>query len=125
MKLISSISLSILFMFQSVMSKVDMGCEFQKITLIYLHYKEHKAFDGDSFLDFLIEDYTNNNRIANEHHEVPYHSSHQCSYLTFFFTQQSKDALEIFNYKENLKIYYYSAFFSSTNLDTLLEPPRV
>ena len=130
MNFITSISLSILFMFQAVMPNIDMGCEFEKITAIYSHYQEHKAFDGDSFLDFVIEDYINSDGNAKEHHEnsnhheAPYNNPHQCSHVTAFFTQQSQITLETFNYNENLKFDYYSAFFSSTHLDTLLQPPR-
>ncbi|WP_308992077.1 hypothetical protein QLS71_017500 [Mariniflexile litorale] len=132
MKLITSISLSILFMFQAIMPNIDMGCEFQKIAAIYSHYQEHKTFDGDTFLDFVLEDYILNDGSSKEHHEnsnhheAPLHNSHQCcSHVTFFFPQQSQFILEPFRHKENLKFDYYKVFLSSTYLDTLFQPPRV
>jgi len=118
-------------MFQAIMPNIDMGCEFQKIASIYAHYQEHKEFDGDSFLDFVLEDYINNDGSAKEHHEnsnhheAPIHNSHQCCHVTFFFNQQFHIALEAFNYSENLKFDNYRAFFSSTYLDTLFQPPQV
>lgn len=131
MKLITSISLSMLFMLQAVMPSVDMGCKFQKIAAIYSHYQEHKNFDGDSFFEFIMEDYVLNDDSSKEHHEdsnhheAPFHNSHQCSHIAYFITYQSQFVLENFNFSENTRFDYYNAFFSSAYLDTLFQPPRV
>lgn len=130
MKLITSISLSILFMFQAVMPNIDKGGEFQKIAEIYSHYKDHKVSFGDSFLDFVVTEYLNSDGSAEEHHEnsnhheAPSHNSHQCSHITYFITYQSQSFLQDFNYSENPRFDYYKAFFSSAYLDTLFQPPR-
>jgi len=118
-------------MFQAAMPNIDMGCEFQKIAAIYSHYLEHKTFDGDTLLDFVLEDYILNDGNAEEHHEnsnhheVPVQNSHQCSHVTFYFVQQSHFILEPVNFKETLKFDYYKVSLSSTHLDTLIQPPRV
>ena len=131
MKLITSISLSILFMFQAVMPNIDMGCEFQKIAAIYSHYQEHRVFDGDTFLEFILEDYILNDGSSKEHHEnsnhheAPFHNSHQCSHVAFFFLQQSQFILEPLTYKGNLKFDDYKVSLTSTYLDTLFQPPQV
>ena len=131
MKLITAISLSILFLFQAVMPNIDMGCEFQKIGAMYSHYQEHKEFDGDSFLDFILEDYildddsSKKHHENSNHHEAPIHSSHQCGHITYFLSCQSQFVLENFNFSENLRFDNYNAFFSSAYLDTLFQPPRV
>ncbi len=131
MKLITSISLSIVFMFQAVMPSIDMGCEFQKIAAVYSHYQEHKNFDGDSFFEFIIEDFVLDDDSSKEHHEnsnhheAPIQNSHQCCHITFFILQQSQFNLEPVNFKETLKFDNYNAFFSSAYLDTLFQPPRV
>lgn len=123
--------MSILFMFQAAMPNIDMGCEFQKIAAVYSHYLEHKTFDGDTFLDFVLEDYILDDGSGAEHHEnsnhheTPLHSSHQCGHVTFFFSQEAQFILEAFNYKEILKFDYYNTSLSSTYLDTLFQPPRV
>jgi hypothetical protein len=131
MKLITSISLSILFLFQAVMPSIDMGCEFQKIAAVYAHYQEHKNFDGDSFFEFIIEDYVLDDDNSKEHHdnskhhEAPVHNSHQCSHITYFITDHSQFVLEAYNFSENLRFDNYNAFFSSAYLDTVFQPPRI
>lgn len=118
-------------MFQAVFPNIDMGCEFQKIGEMYSHYQEHKEFDGDSFLDFILEDYVLDDDSSKEHHEnsnhhqAPSHCSHQCSNITYFITCQSQFVLEDVNFSENIRFYNYKAFFSSTYLDTLFQPPQV
>ncbi len=130
MKLITAITLSFIFMIQAVMPNIDMGCDFQKVAAIYSHYQEHKAFDGDSFLDFVIEDYINGDGSAEEHHEnsnhheAPYQNSHQCSHIAYFIICQSQHFIEDFNCSENSRFDNYNAFFSSTYLDTLFQPPQ-
>jgi hypothetical protein len=123
--------MSILFMFQAAMPNIDMGCEFQKIAAIYSHYQEHKTFDGDTLLDFVLEDYILNDGKAkahhenSNHHEAPVQNSHQCCHVTFYFVQQSHIILERVNFKETLKFDYYNVSLSSAYLDTLFQPPRV
>lgn len=118
-------------MFQAVMPNIDMGCGFEKIAVMYSHYQEHKLYDGDSFLDFVLEDYILDNHSSKEHHEnsnhheAPIHSSHQCSHITYFITSQFQYVLEDFNYSENLRFDNYKVFFSSAYLDTLFQPPQV
>ena len=131
MKLITSISMSILFMFQVAMPNIDLGCEFQKIAAVYSHYQEHKTFDGDTLLDFVIKEYINNDGNAEKHHEnsnhhdVPVQNSHQCSHVTFFFVQQSQFVIEPVNFKNIIKFDYYKVSHTSTYLDTLFQPPRI
>lgn len=123
--------MSILFMFQAAMPNIDLGCEFQKIAAVYSHYQEHKNFDGDSFFEFIMEDYVLDDDSSKEHHEnsnhheAPFHNSHQCSHITYFITCQSQFVLESFNFSEKLCFDNYNAFFSSAYLDTLFQPPRV
>mgnify|MGYP003633407458 CR=1 FL=1 len=117
-------------MFQAVMPSIDMGCELQKIAAVYSHYQEHKNFDGDSFFEFIIEDFVLDDDSSKEHHgdsshhELPVQNTHQCSHITFFITHQTNYVLEDFNFSENLCFDNYNAFFSSAYLDTLFQPPR-
>lgn len=118
-------------MLQAILPSIDMGCEFQKIAAIYSHYQEHKSFDGDSFFEFIMEDYVLGEEGSKEHHEdsnhqeAPLHNSHQCSHIAYFITYQSQFVLENFGFSENIRFDYYNAFFSSAYLDTLFQPPRV
>jgi hypothetical protein len=131
MKLITSISLSILFMVQAIMPNIDLGCEFEKIAAVYSHYQEHRIFDGDTLLDFVVKEYINNDGNAEKHHEntnhhdLPMQNSHQCSHLTFFLVQQSHFILESFKFTKGIKFDFYKASLSSTYLDTLFQPPRI
>ncbi len=131
MKLISSITLSFIFMLQAIMPNVDIGCEFQKITEIYDHYQEHKAFDGDSFLDFVLEDYINNDgslpehKTNSNHQESPYHNAHQSCCSLFYFPTNQEPTLVVFDTTENMQYNHYKAFFSSAYLESLFQPPRV
>jgi hypothetical protein len=131
MKFITSIILSVIFVVQAIMPNADICCEFQKISAQYAHFQEHKTFDGESFLDFVLEDFINNNGKFQEHHqksnqqESPYHNVHQSCCSLFYFPPNQDANIEFVDASENQQFDHYTSFFSSAYLESLFQPPRV
>ena len=90
MKSCIAIWFSFLFLLQGFTPNMDLCCELQKIPILVDHYLEHKAFDGDSFYQFMQEDFFNEGHDlagkhdTQEHENMPFHGNHSCSHAPIF-----------------------------------------
>ena len=66
MKLASNI-LAIYFLLMGLFPNGEL-CELQKIPALYGHFLEHRQADGDSFLEFIYEDYLSDVGDKENHH---------------------------------------------------------
>tara|TARA_R110002073_G_scaffold279026_1_gene443044 strand:+ start:309894 stop:310250 length:357 start_codon:yes stop_codon:yes gene_type:complete len=118
-------------MLQAIIPKLDMCCEFQKMAALYGHYKEHKALDGDSVLDFIVEDYFNSADDAENHHknskqkENPVHKVNQPCCAPIVFLPKQETSILVINTTKNSNFDLYNSSFYSAHLATLFQPPRV
>jgi len=131
MRAIVSIVMSLVFLFQGISVNMETCEQIEKIANTIAHYQEHKQYDGDSFLDFVLKEYVNNDGSAeghhknSNHHETPLSHSHQCVHIAYLISFQSPYFLEDSDYRKNARFDNYNAFFSPTYIDSLFQPPRV
>ncbi|PIB35452.1 hypothetical protein BFP72_08625 [Reichenbachiella sp. 5M10] len=129
MRFIIGISLTTIFIIQGLVPNMDICCELEKLPTLMQHYEEHKAYDGDSFIEFLVEDYLSDEEEG--HHddsqdsELPFHGQHQCPHAPLFCTVEQYfaltqvDALEISQYS------MYSFSMVSAYAEAPFQPPKV
>ena len=111
---------------------MDMCCELQKLPALFDHFEEHKAFDGDSFFEFIAEDYVFHDDNSEGHHDhdndddLPFHGQHQCNHapvqLTHSFVDIELDTPPFFSQSKG-SIYKFS--ISSEFPDKPFQPPQV
>ncbi|MBI1185703.1 hypothetical protein GC194_15655 [bacterium] len=132
MRKTTAIAFALLFALQAILPQAHVGCELRKIPGLWRHYLEHKAFDGDSFIEFLTEDYFGDTGEIEEHHnsrhhnDLPFRGDHQCCHIVIFLTPSSHSnhfcreeaMLQQSTNPYNLR---YSAGFTSVALN----PPRL
>lgn len=131
MNYILSISFSFLFLLQAMGPNMDLCCELQKLPNLFDHYEEHKAFDGDSFFQFLAEDYLNDKGEAQGHHDdsdhddLPFHGQHQCCHGSIFIAPLlSHIEMTVFHFSTQAKTSLYAFSVSTEYLDTPFQPPK-
>ena len=131
MNSILSISFGFLLLMQAMVPNMDLCCELQKLPNLFDHYEEHKEFDGDSFLQFLTEDYLNDKGDAQGHHDdsdhddLPFHGQHQCAH-GYVFIASLLDRIEMgtIHFSTQTKASLYTFSISSEYLDTPFQPPQ-
>ncbi|WP_456458867.1 hypothetical protein [Reichenbachiella sp.] len=129
MKSFRSILLSIFFILSALVMGLDLCCEIKQVPNLIDHYTEHKAQDGDSFWDFLVEDYIDhgkgkNHHDENEHDDLPFHGNHQCQHTNILISSTIIFSVELdINPLEPSKG-IYQFMFSSRYLETPFQPPR-
>lgn len=131
MNFITSISLTFLFLLQGFGLTLDLCCELPKISNLFEHYEEHNETYGDSFMEFLEEDYFTFDG-SQEHHEnsghedLPFQGSHHCcSHSLVFYSSNIEYMIspEITELKPQYS--FYSSEFFSEFLDSPFQPPQV
>ncbi|MEB2787099.1 hypothetical protein [Algoriphagus persicinus] len=131
MNFILYISFSGLFLMQSMGSTMDLCCELQKLPNLFDHYEEHQEFDGDSFLEFLAEDYLNDKDDVQGHHDdsdhddLPFHGQHQCCHGYIFIAPllgQTEVATLYFSTLTRASCYSFS--LSSEYSESPFQPPK-
>lgn len=131
MKIVTSIAMSFLFLFQGMAANMDMCEQLEKISDFIAHYQEHKSFDDDSFLDFVYEDFMADSHDVDGHHKnlednnVPIHSSHQCCQHFLFFATFESSLVNLVSSEEHSLFNHYTFNIDSRNLESLFQPPRV
>lgn len=118
-------------MVQIFAPNMDICCELQKVPALFEHFKEHKTIGGDSFFEFIVEDYIHHNDNNEGHHDhdkdenLPFHGQHQCNhapiYLSYTF---SNIELGDKTFSLQTKGSYYQFSISSEYLETLIQPPQ-
>ncbi len=107
-------------------------CELRKVPALFEHYLEHRQADGDSFLEFLYEDYLSDVGDKENHHgngtsqEMPFqhHSiqSHCCNFIPLTLINYELNQPH-FETEKVLKIYSFN--YSFLYLNAIFQPPRV
>lgn len=131
MNLITSISLSFLFLLQGFGLSVDLCCELPKISNLLEHYEEHNKSYGDSFIDFLEEDYltfdgSQRHHENSDHEDLPFQGSHHCCGHSLVYHYLEKEHV-VFTEVVQIKPQYsiYQSTFYSEFLESPFQPPQV
>ncbi len=117
-------------MLQGLGLTLDFCCELPKISNLLEHYEEHNAAFGDSFMEFLEEDYftfdgSQKHHEDSDHEDLPFQSSHHCcahSLVYQFLDSDYAISPEIVELKPEFS--FYSSRFFSEFLDSPLQPPQ-
>lgn len=131
MKTIASILMSFLFFFQGISIDMDFCGPVKAISSIISHYQDHKIY-GDSFLEYVVEDYIDNDAKNEGHHNnsdkenIPVHSNHQCCHpLMLFVANNNTDPVNLLKFEDKEPFNLYTVNFYSRYLESLFQPPRV
>ena len=123
--------MSLLFFFQGISIDMDFCGPIKEISNIITHYQVHKVY-GDSFLEYVVEDYVDNDAKNEEHHHnpdndnTPIHSHQQCCHPLVLMIENNNLALTNqlrFEGKEQFNLHKVN--FTSRYLESLFQPPQV
>jgi len=131
MKTLFSISMSFLFLFQGISLDMDFCGPIKEISSIINHFQEHKIY-GDSFIEYVVEDYLDNDVKNETHHndkdndDIPVHSNHQCCHpLVLFVANENIVTTNRLKFEEVKQFSLYKVNFNSRFLESLFQPPRI
>lgn len=130
MKIAISISLTILFFIQGICGGMDICEQIHKMSTVFMHYDEHKGY-GDSFLDYVIEDYVQNDVKKQGHHtdskqdNIPTHSHHSCCNPLVFIAVVNTNFFSLLKLTDKSQYNSYPFHYHSGYLDSLYQPPKV
>ena len=122
--------MSLLFFFQGISLDMDFCGPVKEISSIITHYQDHKVY-GDSFFEYVLEDYIDNDANNEGHHNdsdkenVPVHSHHQCCHPVVFITNTSTDGSNLLKVEDKKQFNYYTPHLNSRYLESLFQPPQV
>tara|TARA_Y100001001_G_C7791951_1_gene232962 strand:- start:123 stop:494 length:372 start_codon:yes stop_codon:yes gene_type:complete len=123
--------MSFLSFFQGISIDMDFCGPIKEISNIITHYQDHKVY-GDSFLEYVVEDYVDNDAKNEEHHHnpdndnTPIHSHQQCCHPLVLMIENNNLALTNqlkFEGKEQFNLHKVN--FTSRYLESLFQPPKV
>ncbi|MDC6388777.1 MULTISPECIES: hypothetical protein [Flavobacteriaceae] len=131
MKTLFSISMSLLFFFQGISIDMDFCGPIKEISSILIHYQDHKVY-GDSFLEYVVEDYFGNVAKAERHHndsgkqKTPIHSHQQCCHpLVLIIANNNSALINLLKFEGKEQFNLYKVNFTSRYLESLFQPPKV
>ncbi len=130
MKVFISISMSILFFFQGISVDMDLCGPIQEISKFIAHYQDHKVY-GDSFFEYIIEDYIDDDAKNKGHHNnpdkenLPAHSHHQCCHPLVFIVNSNIALINRLKFEEEKQFNLHTINFNSRYLESLFQPPQV
>ena len=131
MKIFFSISMSFLSFFQGISIDMDFCGPIKEISNIITHYQDHKVY-GDSFLEYVVEDYVDNDAKNEEHHHnpdndnTPIHSHHQCCHPLVLIIANNNSALtNQLKLEDKKQFNFHKVNFTSRYLESLFQPPKV
>ena len=123
--------MSILFLFQGISVDVDFCGPIKEVSNIIAHYQDHKIY-GDSFLEYVVEDFVDNDAKNEGHHNnpdkknVPVHSQLQCCHpLVIFIANNNIALINRLKFEDKEQFNLYTINFNSRYLESLFQPPRV
>lgn len=122
--------MSILFFFQGISVDMDLCEQVKGISNFIAHYQDHKLY-GDSFIEYVVEDYIDNGVNNKEHHNnsdkenVPIHSHHQCCHPVVFIANTSTEVCNLLKFEDKKQFNSYTFNFNSIYLESLFQPPQV
>ena len=131
MKILVSISMSFLFFFQGISIDMDFCGPIKEISSIITHYQDHKVY-GDSFLEYVVEDYIDNDAKNEGHHNnpvkenTPFHSHNQCCHPLVLINANNNSALtNQLKFEGKKQFNLHKVNFTSRYLESLFQPPKV
>lgn len=122
--------MSFLFFFQGISVDLDLCETFHRITSFITHYQDHKVY-GDSFFEYVVEDYLENNSKSEEHHNnsdnenLPVHSHHQCCHPVVFLVKINTTQTNRLKIEEKEQFHLRTVNFNSRYLESIFQPPQV
>ncbi len=122
--------LGFLFLLSGLLPHNDF-CELRKLPALYEHYLEHLQEDGDSFFEFVYEDFLSKQGDKDGHHnkppiqDLPFQNhtfqSHCCNFFPIVNTFKIHHPDVSTNTYNNEYAFHYSYLY----LNTIFQPPRV
>lgn len=115
---------------QVISPNMDICCELQKLPAVFAHFQEHKAVDGDNFLQFVYEDLFNAQGTEDGHHEgddhedLPFNGNHHCSHAPVAFVTFQLDDLTILAFNQDAKYGTFHFFALQGYIDSPFQPPK-
>jgi len=123
--------MSILFFFQGISIDMDFCGPIKEISNIITHYQDHKVY-GDSFLEYVVEDYVDNDAKNEGHHHnpdndnTPIHSHQQCCHPLVLMIENNNSVLtNRLKFEEKKHFNLHKVDFTSRYLESLFQPPKV
>ncbi len=105
--------------------------DFSKLSVLLEHADFHQEAYGDSFLDFLVEHYGENNSVHNETHEehdnLPFKHNHQtCVHPNISFTLQTLTSdTEQQHFIETPFNFFYKESTTLFEKPSVFQPPKL
>lgn len=130
MKSHQSVLIALLLVIQALGPISDLCCELPKLPNLIRHFYEHRAFDNDSFLEFLAEDYFEGTGDEHGHHEddnhdnLPFHGNHHCGHIFVFVTPVLIQQLKSPSFSTVSNFCIYLAPTSTAYPDSPFQPPK-
>jgi hypothetical protein len=122
--------MSILLFFQGISIDMDLCGPIKEISNLISHYQDHKVY-GDSFFEYIVEDYIENDTKSEGHHNnsdkenIPTHSHHQCCHPVVFIANTASAQINRFKFEDKEQFNLYTVNFNSIYLESLFQPPQV
>jgi len=123
--------MSILFFFQGISIDMDFCGPIKEIPSIITHYQDHKVY-GDSFLEYVVEDYIDNDAKNEGHYNnpvkenTPVHPHNQCCHPLVLIIANNNSALtNRLKFEEKKQFNLHKVNFTSRYLESLFQPPQV
>jgi len=119
-----------LFLFQGMNVSVDFHEQLEKLSNFVSHYQVHKAYDGDSFFQYALEELYDHPSDSDSHHtnsnedNAPSHSHQQNCHISVFVAPSNSLAISSIAMEQVKQYSLYSFQFNSRFLESLFQPPR-
>lgn len=122
--------MSFIFLLQGVAMDMDLCEQIEKISHFVDHYQDHREYDGDSFFEYVVEDYFNTDGDKEGHHtgsekdKIPSHNHNQCCHPIVFVAPAYSVAIKSIRLENSIEFGQYSFHFNSRFLESLYQPPK-
>ena len=123
--------MSFLFLFQGISIDMDFCGPIKEVLSIINHFQDHKVF-GDTFYEYVVEDFISNDLKNEKHHNnpdkenTPHHSHHQCCHPLVLIISNNNSSLPYgLKFAEKKQVNVHKVNFTSRYLESLFQPPRV
>ncbi len=120
-----------MFLFQGMARDMDLCEQIEKFSNFVSHYQDHEKFHGDSFFEYVVEDYLSSKIDNDDHHpgsnkkQSPTHANHQCCHPLVFVTPTSIFAIGLLKFETQQRFDNSTFQINSRFQESLFQPPRV
>ncbi len=120
-----------MFLFQGMARDMDLCEQIEKFSNFVSHYQDHEKSHGDSFFEYLVEDYFSSGADNGHHHpgldknQSPTHANHQCCHPLVFVTPTSLFVMRLLKFETKQQFVNYTFQIDSRFQETLFQPPQV